>query len=292
MRITETMRYQSLLHDISAAQDRILKAQEQVTSGKKVSKPSDDPVAASDIIRLNSEKYEAAQYEQNLTFAQSRLQVTDGVLDTVQQVIERARTLGQLAFNNTAGANSYATELDSLREQLISTANTSNGGRFLFGGSVTTKTPYTKNPDSTVTYNGDTEGMPVSISRTATVETQIPGSDVFSGTVNIFQVMSDLSTAVTAGNKDGIDAQLKKIDQFADQISAARTKVGGYLNFVTNVESGLSAAKLARENQLSQEEAADMAASISELTMAQNGLQATLSVGARISQLSILDYLK
>jgi flagellar hook-associated protein 3 FlgL len=291
MRITEGMRYYNLLDDIAQAQERAMKAQEQASSGKRIQRPDEDPLATSDILRLNSEGSEADQYSRNLTFAKSKLQATDAVLDNIEQMVERARTLGQLGFGNSQLAPGYVTELNALRDQLITAANTTYGGRYIFGGTVTTTAPYVKNPDSSVTYNGNDQNMPVEINRGLSVDTQIPGTDLFSSSTDIFQVMSDLTTAMQAGDKPGIDAALKQIEQFTDIMSVARTKVGGYVNLTARVESDLSAGKLARSTELSHEEAADLAAAISELTLSQNGLQATLAVGARISQLSLLDYL-
>jgi flagellar hook-associated protein 3 FlgL len=292
MRITESMRYYNLLDDIAQAQERAMKAQEQVSSGKRIQRPDEDPLAATDILRLNSEGSEADQYLRNLTFAKSKLQATDAVLDNIEQMVERARTLGQLGFGNSQLAPGYVAELTALRDQLITAANTTYGGRYIFGGTVTTVATYVKNPDTTVTYNGNDQNMPVEINRGLSVDTQIPGTDLFSSSIDIFQVMSDLTTAMQAGDKPGIDAALKQIEQFTDVMSVARSKVGGYVNLTARVESDLSAGKLARATELSHEEAADLAAAISELTLSQNGLQATLAVGARISQLSILDYLR
>jgi flagellar hook-associated protein 3 FlgL len=292
MRITEGMRYQSILRDISRAQERVLKAQQQVSTGKKVTKPSDDPVAASDILRINSEKSEDEQYLRNLTFAKSKLQFTDTVLDSVEHMVERARTLGQLSVSDPPKALGYLTEITGLRDQLISAANTAYAGRFIFGGSVTTQPPYVKNSNSTVTYSGNSQDMLMQISRTVTTQTQIAGSDLFSGPLDIFVVMADLAAAIQAGDQDGIDAQIGKLGQFAEAVSLARTKIGGYLNLTANVEVDLAAAKLAHETELTNKEAADMAAAITELTMSQNNLQATLAVGANISRISILDYLK
>ncbi len=291
MRITEVMRYQSLLQDVAQAQERAMKAQQQVSSGKRISKPSEDPVAASDILRLNSENNEGEQYSRNLTFAKSKLQATDGILDNIQQIVERVRNLGQLGFGNSQLGPGYVTEITALRDQLVTAANTTYAGRYIFGGTVTTTAPYVKNPDSTVTYNGNDQDMPLEINRGLTVQTQVSG-DLFSGSVDIFQVMSDLTTAMQAGDKPGIDAQLHKIEQFTDVLAIARTKVGGNINLASSVENDLSAGKLARSTELSQEEAADLATALSELTLTQNGLQATLSAGARMSQLSLLDYLR
>ena len=292
MRITEGINYQTLLQDIARAQERVQTAQNQVSSGKKVTAPSDNPTAAADIVRLTGENSEAEQYSRNLTFAKSKLQVTDDVIDGVEKMVERVRTLGQLSFGNPTAASAYIAEVSGLRDQIISAANTMHAGRFLFAGSATTTAPYLKNPDSSVTYLGNAEGMSLQVTRSAALPTQLPGSEVFSGSVNIFTVMTDLTTAMQSGNKAGIDTQVRKLGQFADTVSVARSKVGSYLNLAANIESELSSAKLARETELSKEQAADLATAISELTLSQQGLQATLAVGARISQLNILDYLK
>jgi flagellar hook-associated protein 3 FlgL len=110
--------------------------------------------------------------------------------------------------------------------------------------------------------------------------------------VDIFVVMSDLAAAMQAGDKVAIDAQVNKLGQFADVVSVARSKIGGYLNTATNTENILGSAKLVREAQLSKDQDADLAQAISELTLNQQRLQAALAVSARVSQLTILDYLK
>lgn len=292
MRVTEGMNYLSLLRDITLAQERAQTAQNEVSSGKKLTTPSDDPIAAYDVVRLNGEKSETEQYGRNLSYAKSKLQIADSALDSVEQMVERARTLGQLSLNNTTSGGAYVTELTGLTDQIISAANTVSAGRFLFGGSLTTSPPYVKNPDSSVTYQGNNADMPVQISRNSTLQTQISGSDVFTGPVDVFVTMSDLATAMQAGDKAAIDTQVKKLEQFADIVSVARSKVGGYLNTATNTETMLASAKLVREAQLSKDQDADLAKAISELTMSQQRLQAALAVSARVSQLTILDYLK
>lgn len=292
MRVTEGMGYQNLLRDIARVQERMQVAQDQVSSSKKVTKPSDDPTAASDIVRLFGEKSEADQFEKNLTFAQSKLSTADTVLDSVERMVERARTLGQLSFGNPTTASLYTTELNGLRDQIIASANMTHAGRFIFGGSVTTTAPYVKNPDSSVSYQGNSQVTTLQVSRTSTLQTQIPGNQIFSGSTNIFQVMSDLSTAMQSGNKDGIDAQVKKLEQFAEVVSIARSKIGSYVNMASNISAELTSGRLAREADLTQEQAANMAQAITELNMSQNALEATLAVGARISKLSLLDFLK
>ena len=292
MRVTEGMNYQTLLRDLAFGQDRLQNSQNEVSTGKKVTAPSDNPIAASDIVRLNTEGNEAGQFSKNLTFAKAKLQIADTALDSVEQMVERARTLGQLSLGEGNPASAYVTELNGLRDQIISAANTTHAGRYIFGGSTTTTPPYAKNPDTSVTYQGDDQDMPLQVSRNSTLQTQIPGSDIFNGSVDIFTTMSDLATAMQAGDKGAIDAQVKKLEQFSDTVSVARSKIGGYLNAAANVDSELSSTGLVRKSELSQVQDADLAQAITELTMNQQQLQATMAVGARLSQLTILDYLK
>jgi flagellar hook-associated protein 3 FlgL len=293
MRITSTMSYLNLLQDINRAQERAQAAQNEVSLGKKVSNPSDDPTAAADTVQLSSEGAEADQYARNVTFAQSKLQVTDGVLDDVQQMVERvSRTLGQASLADLTTSSANITELNGLRDQILSAANTTYSGRFIFGGSVTTTPPYVKNPDSTVSYNGNSAGMSVQVTRTTALPMQVAGRDIFSGSVNIYDVMSDLSTAIQNGDKSAIDDAVNKLGQFDDNVSTARSKVGGYPNLATDVQSQLSNASVARVSSLLQEQDADLPTEISEMTQSQQTLQAAHAVGARVSQLSILDFLQ
>jgi flagellar hook-associated protein 3 FlgL len=286
------MSYLNLLQDINRAQESAQTAQNQVSSGKKVLKPSDDPTAAADIVQLTSEGAEADQYARNVTFAQSKLQVTDGVLDNVQQMVERARSLGQASLGDLTASSANITELNGLRDQILSAANTTYQGQFIFGGSVSTTPPYVKNPDSSVSYNGNTGNMSVQVTRTTALPTQVAGSDIFSGPVNVFDVMSNLSTAIQNGDQTAINDAVNQLGQFDDNVSTARSKVGGYLNLATDVQSQLSTANVARASNLSQEQDADLPTAISEMTQSQQTLQAALAVGARVSQVSILDFLQ
>jgi len=175
---------------------------------------------------------------------------------------------------------------------MISAANTTHAGRFIFGGSVTTTPPYIKNSDSSVTYQGNNQDMPLQVTRNSTLQTQIPGSGIFTGSVDIFATMSDLATAMQSGDKTAIDAQVKNLQQFNDVVSVARSKIGAYLNTATNIKSQQSASNVLRQTELSQAQDADIAQAATELAMSQQRLQATLAVGARVAQITLLDYLK
>src|SRR5689334_16950162 len=148
MRITEGMTYLSFLSDLQETKQQMANAEQQVASGKKVNKPSDDPAAAADIIRISSEQAVDAQFSKNINAANSRLTAADDVLSGVQTMLNRIVQLAETASSTGANTLSAVPEIQGLRDQMISLANTMNQGRYIFGGSVTTVPPYVKQSDS------------------------------------------------------------------------------------------------------------------------------------------------
>ena len=263
----------------------------QVTSGKKVQKPSDDPAAASDIIRLSGEQSEADQFGRNLSTAKSRLSAADVVLDGVETIVERARELGLTSLGNLTNTSAIRAEIEGLRDQLVTAANATHQGRYIFGGSVTTSKPFVKEDDGTVTYEGNENAVTLQVGRDITLQAQMPGEEVFGASGELFKTMSDLLSALSGGNHDDVAAQVKKLEQFSETVSTARSRVGGYINVADSLSSQLSATGLSRSKELNDVQSADMAQAITQLTLSQTNLQATLAVGAKIAKMSLLDYL-
>lgn len=271
--------------------------QTEITSGNKINQPSDDPAGAADIVRLTGDKAEIAQYTSNAAAGQDRLNFTDSVLSNVQTMIQRVITLGQTALGNLGlGSNTdpseYTTEINSLRDQLVSTANSSFQGSYLFGGTVADKPPYALQPDQSVTYQGNSNVTKVQVGGSSTLQVQIPGDQVFSGSINAFDSIKQLSDAITSGDKAAIQAQLGNLQQYYDSVSVVRTQVGALINQSQSVQSDLQSYELARASDQSRIQSADLAQVTTDFTQTQTTLQAAMQVGAKISQLSLLDYVQ
>src|SRR5262249_46216795 len=147
-----------------------------------------------------------------------------------------------------------------------SSANTAQEGVFIFGGSKGNQPPFVKAADSTVSYQGSSTGMSFQVSRTMTLETQLPGDEIFTGSVDIFSTIDSLTQAMQAGDTDAIGAQVKKLENFAEVLSTARSRVGSSLNVVDSLTNVSKSSGLLRAQQLDHEQSADMAKAISELT--------------------------
>src|SRR4051812_31212807 len=123
MRITSDTAYNNLLRDIERIAERMQNTQSQISSGKKLHKPSDDPTAVSDVIRIQAEQSEIKQYQDNIATAKSRLNFADTTLQGVETVIERVRSLALSSMSNVSTAGLQTAEISGLRDQLLSAAN-------------------------------------------------------------------------------------------------------------------------------------------------------------------------
>jgi len=292
MRIADDSGYRNLLLDIQRIAERMQASQNQISSGKKLMKPSDDPSAAADVVNVNSARATSAQYLDNAGTANSRLQIADNALDGVQQIIDRIRTLALMAQNGTSSPSLSTEEISGLRDQLLSYANTEFEGQYVFAGSNTDSAAYDKASNGIITYLGNSDEIRLQVGKASTLQSQIPGNQVFSGSIDIFQTLTDLAAAMNSGSTSAIQTQVTKLEQFSQNVSSSRTKLGGLMNGATAAQNELKQADLTLVAHLSQLQDADLAQALSEFTQSQNALQAATAVGARVGSVSILDYLK
>jgi flagellar hook-associated protein 3 FlgL len=127
----------------------------QISSGKKLFKPSDDPTAVSDVIRIQAEQGEIAQYQDNIATGQSRLNFADTTLQGVERMVERLEVLALLSMSSPSTASLQTSEISGLRDQLLSAANTTFDGQYVFAGSNLDGPAYIQASNGNVTYNGN-----------------------------------------------------------------------------------------------------------------------------------------
>jgi flagellar hook-associated protein 3 FlgL len=291
MRITSGQNYEALMRSLQNIRDRMQQAQTEMTTGDKINQPSDDPAGAADLVRLTSAKSEIAQYTSNAAGGKDRLDYTDTVLGNVQTMVQRVISLGESSLGNLSNPSAYTTEMNGIRDQLVSTANSSYQGTYLFGGSVQNQTPYATQPDQSVTYQGNSALGVVQIGRSSTLQVQIPGNQIFSGSINVFSSVKKLSDAITAGDKTAIQTQLTNLQQYYDSVSSVRAQVGALSNQAQSAQSDLQSYELARSADQARIQNADLAQATTDFTQTETQLQAAIQAGAKISRVSLLDYL-
>ena len=290
MRVTNDTAYRSLLRDLERISERMQTAQIQISSGKKLHNLSDDPTAASDVVRISSEQSEIAQYLDNVATAKSRLAHADVTLMGVQDTIGRILTLAQRGLSGNAEVHTNA--IKGERDSLLAAANRTMDGQFIFAGSNVNQQPYVQASDGTVSYQGDGEATRLQVGRSLTLQVHVPGSEVFSGAIDIFETIDKLVTAMNAGRTGDMDVEIRNLHSFSTNLGNALVKVGGLENLADSIESGLNQSNIARTASRSRLEDADLAVALTDYTQSETALRAATAAGARISNISLLDYLR
>jgi flagellar hook-associated protein 3 FlgL len=300
MRITSSMSQRHLLSDLQRVQQRLSDAQNQVSSGKRVAKPSDDPLAAARATRLQADLDATAAYSDSVDEAKSWLDASDSALSSLNDVVQRVRELTVQAANGAtsdAGRQAIKAEVDQLIKQAKTTLNQAYDGRYLFSGTKTDTPPYDVNttpPDDT--YKGDagailrTIGAGVTVQVNAAASGSTPPTDVL-GT--LLPALRTLSQDLQSNNISALGTtDLKAIDAGLGTVTAARSQIGAITNRVTAAKQRLNDFSDVTEVLLSNTQDADLPKSLTDLAMQQNALQSALQAGSTLIQQSLMDFLQ
>lgn len=281
LRISTTLIYQGATRRLLDNLERVYNAQEQVTTGKKVQSPSDSPVAFTRIVSYKDINKALDQYQRNITFSRGYLSEAESYLSTVSNILTRVKELtmqGVSQVGNDTAMAAIVSEVESLSEQVVGLANTqwSGGGagvRYIFSGYKSDTPSFS---DAGV-YQGDSGEFKVEIGIGEQITVGLAGDRVFQGDVDIFAMLSQIITALETGDSAGIQNGLGEIDRSMAQITNVITEIGGRVNRLDNTETRLKDTSVSIKGMLSQEEDVDMLEAVSNFSLYQTALEATLN---------------
>ena len=188
MRITNQIQQSTALQNIFRITENLFEANQRVATGKRINKPSDDPLGIQDTLSLRSSIAQIQQYGRNIDNNRLFLNTADTALDAVGLGITRARELAQASLGATSSAQTRsfaALEIQSILDQAIQEANTQVKGHFIFGGTELLNPPYQANGSGMgAIYSGNSDTLEVEVGSTLTVPFTRPGSDVFGTDMN------------------------------------------------------------------------------------------------------------
>ncbi len=181
MRIADKMAYEQVNLNVAKNRSTMSELQNQAATQKRVTKPSDDPVAAARVLGNRVDLTGHKQYLKNLNYARSFLEYTDQSLADLSEVLVRAKELA-IHQSSDASANAetrrvVATEIEQLYNQMVQIGNRKLGDRFVFGGYKTVHAPF----DLEGRYKGDSGEMLIHIDKDSFMAMNIPGAKVFLG---------------------------------------------------------------------------------------------------------------
>lgn len=294
-RITPTISFRNFLVNLGEVRRQIERANLQVTSGRRLNSASDDPAAAGELLRVQAQVDRFEQFARNGFDAEGRLRFTESVLNSVINLLSLALEKGVAGASDTQSAQTrsfLAQEVDRIKEQVLSLANSSFSGNFIFAGSKVDTRPFVVGPMGGVVYAGDGLGNLIEIGDNIKVRSNIPGSEIFIAAAgSIFDALDALAAALQANDSAQITSALSQLSAARLPVETARAEIGSSLATIDKIRSQLQSQKLELVRRVSELRNSDLARAISDLLQAEAAQRATLAIGARLPAGSLFDFL-
>jgi flagellar hook-associated protein 3 FlgL len=307
MQISTNLLFDRASSQLSTIQNDAAKSQAQIAVQKQVLHPSDAPDQAAAITRLKSVISRNDNYASNQQTIYSRVNSESTALGSADSVLVRIKELAIMATTGTSDSSTRETialEIQGLRDQLLSLANsTDTTGNYIFSGSKVKTPAFAAQSNGQVSYQGDQTRMLVAVGDQRSVPINHPGSTAFvrvvrtdiAGTtsgVEFFQALDDLVGGVKDGNTSAMQRGLSEIDALHEGVIQAQAASGTAMAVLEKQGEILDDTRLNLRSALSQIEDLDMAAAITLMNKQLLSLEAAQSSFAKISQLSLFNYLK
>ena len=296
MRVTQNAVTSLMLAGLQGNQSRLSTLEQQLSSGKQINKPSDDPVGTDQAMRFRTDISRNTQYQRNAQDGLSWLGTADNALQSGVSILQRLQTLTTQAANTGSGNSTsraaIATEVASLKQQMMSVANTTYLGRPIFGGTTPNDTAYIQDANGVVSYQGDSGAVMRTVADNTQVQVNISntaafgaaGSDVFS---MFDQIGSDLQS-----NQGNLSNDLSSISDALGRMTSAQATEGAAYNRITALNTSSTNLVTNLTSNLSSVEDVDTVKAITDFTMQQASYQASLSAMSQVLQLSLTAFLK
>ncbi|MGK5510835.1 flagellar hook-associated protein FlgL [Brevibacillus formosus] len=298
VRVTQNMLNSNMLRNLHNSMRNMDRLQDQLASGKKIAKPSDDPVVAARGMFYRSSLMENEQYTRNVDEAKSWLDMTDSTMDEVGNVMKRIKEL--LVYSGDGAISpedlkTMASEVQELKNHLGTLANQQINGKYIFAGTDTNKAPYdaAANGGKGDFVNTNSSLINLEVSQNVFVTSNVNAQNIFNfpdNANNMFKLLDNVITELSNGRSAAQFQQ--KADQQFDKLLAERASLGANVNRVELIAERLKTQEVSISDLMSRNEDANMAEVMTDLKTQESVHSAALGSGARIIQPTLLDFLR
>lgn len=287
----------NILANLQQSQQTLNTALQQVSTSKRVNVPSDDPAAASAMVENTIASGNVDQYTKNVSGVLSQVQAADSALGSVVSGLTQAISLGTQGANGTVSAanqQAIATQVQGILSSIVTQANTSYQGSYVFGGTATGQTPFTASTSSPsgYVYNGNSGQNSVAIGESTSVQVNLPGDQVFSNSsVDVLGSLSNLVAALKSGNSSAIATATTSITTALNYVGQQRVFYANAETQLNSQETYLQQETVNLQSQQTTLVGVDMAQAATTLSQAETANSAALAAAAKVLPLTLLNYL-
>ncbi len=306
MKISTSQLFDNSVNQMNRQQSKIAEMQAKLASGKQVVKPSDDSEKSAVIQRLQTAIDRQSVYERSLDTAENRLASEESALMSSERILQRIRQLAVQSNTDTLSVDDkeiLANEITSLREELLSLANTQDAnGNYVFAGSNVQAKAFDVNADGDIIYQGDKTQTSVDISDQRRLVLNRAGDEVFASVdrvvdgdtqnISFFKVIDDFAQALATDDEDALNLGLEEISSITEGMGASIADLGSRISTVNNQREILEDTNLRYQDLLSNAQDLDYATAVTKLSAELLSLEAAQASFAKISQLSLFNYIR
>jgi flagellar hook-associated protein 3 FlgL len=301
-RVTTQMTASNLLANINQAMDRIDTTQQELSTGRKINQPSDNPYGTSLSLQLNNQLANLDSYSNNVTDGTGWAQAANASLSDVTDSVQRIRELVVQASNGTltqADMSADAAEVNQLIDQIKQDANTQYNGQYIFSGAATTTAPY--QAGSNDAYAGDTGQVTRQIGPNTSLAVNADLSSVLgtgqttsgqpAGDGKLLNTLRNIAGAMQSGNSGALSSSLSALDTNLGSLTGLSANMGATTDRLQMAASRIQSLQASDAQSLSDTQDADMAQTEVDFSTEQAALTAALQAGAHIVQQSLMNFL-
>lgn len=305
-RITTTSGSTLMLANLQDAYRRLTNLQDQISSGKQIRRPSDNPAGAISALDYRQQLRQTDQFDRNSGDAKGWLSTADSTLMSAQDYLARARDLALQGVNGATDAKgkaAIATELRQIRDGMVQLSNSTYRKRAIFAGTTDVSAAYPASGATAYQYQGNTGAVMRTLASGVALQVNVPGETAFgtyvdtSGgadpyTGNVFQVLDKLATDIEAGNVTSAQSGLTAVDTAKSRIGGVQADLGAKEKRVDDIAARNGQQAIEVRQSLSGVEDVDIEKAFVDVATQQMAYQAALQVTAKVVQPSLLDFLR
>lgn len=289
MRITNKMMTESTKRNLFRQSAQLARQQETVSTGKRILRPSDDPIGMGQMLNFRRSLSAMDQYLRNMQKGRNRIEFVETTLDSAEELVVKAKNWAvNQASSSNADREAAINDIRNIREQLLQLANSKVGNAYIFAGHQTDAPPFAGDG----TYNGDAGGYTIITGDNRQMTLEADGSRIFQGAEDVFAALDDLLAGLQTDDVALIDAQVDRLVAARDQIQEVRAEGAARFQQIELAENQTHRLRLTVEDMLDETESARVEEAIVELKSQEVAYEIALNAAARIIQPTLMDFLR
>ena len=288
MRITNNMMTSTIKRNLFRQAEQLASKQEIMSSGKRINRPSDDPLGFGKVLDYRSTLSSLEQYDRNIQNAKDRIEFLETTLDGVEELIVDAKewALDQCG-SEEMDREAAITSVQSIRDQLVQLGNSKMGNVYVFSGYQSLTPAF----EADGTYNGDNGAYSVMAADNMEIQVEADGSRVFQGSEDVFDALDQLIVGLQTDDVDLIRDQIARFDQAKSQVEIVRAEGAAKYEQLELVEQQTAKLQLTFEDMMDSTESAVAEETIIDFNNQELAYEMSLNAAANIIQPTLMDFL-